>query len=126
VYSGDLDSEDLTCRRVCKSLQCIVYFCTYRKMTQFTADDALADALRAFEDITARKKTGKLILIGSSSGGQLAGQISQHYRTLKRSLIHGVLLRGPVTCNATQGGIYLPERFKGLHTSMSEAFIRRC
>jgi acetyl esterase/lipase len=37
-------------------------------------------------------------------------------------VINGVLLRGPVTCNATEGGKYLPGRFKGYHTSMSEAF----
>jgi acetyl esterase/lipase len=122
LYNGDLDSEDLTCRRICKALQCTVYSCTYRKMPQSTADDALSDAFRAFEEITLKMKASKLILVGSSSGGQLCGQISQHYRTAKKDLIDGVLLRGPVTCNATEGGKYLPDRFKDVHKSMSEAF----
>ena len=37
-------------------------------------------------------------------------------------MIDGVLLRGPVTCNATEGGKYLPGQFKGVHTSMTEGF----
>ncbi len=91
LYNGDLDSEDLTCRRIFKALQCRVFSCTYRKMPQVTADDALSDAMRAFEEIVAQKKTSKLVLIGSSSGGQLAGQISQNYRTLKRHDPWGVV-----------------------------------
>jgi acetyl esterase/lipase len=122
LYNGDLDSEDLTCRRICKALECKVYSCTYRKMPQDTADDALFDAFRAFEEITTKMKASKLILMESSSGGLLAGQISQRYRIVKRGLIDGVLLRGPVTCNATEGGKYLPGRFKDVHTSMSQAF----
>jgi acetyl esterase/lipase len=70
LYVGDLDSEDLTCRRICKALNCIVYSCNYRKMPQFTADDALSDALYAFEVIAGHKKEGKLIVMGSSSGGR--------------------------------------------------------
>jgi acetyl esterase/lipase len=37
-------------------------------------------------------------------------------------VIDGVLLRGPVTCNAIEGGKFLPNRFKESHTSMSDAF----
>jgi acetyl esterase/lipase len=37
-------------------------------------------------------------------------------------VIDGVLLRGPVTCNATEGGEFLPHRFKKFHTSMSDTF----
>lgn len=122
LYNGDLDSEDLICPRICRALQCKLYSCTYRKMSQFTADDALFDAFRAFEDITTKMKASKLILMGSSSGRQLCGQISQRYRNLNRDLIDGVLMRGPVTCNATEGGKHLPARFKDVHKSMSEAF----
>ncbi|KAE9380443.1 alpha/beta-hydrolase [Stipitochalara longipes BDJ] len=122
LYVGDLDSEDLSCRRICKALNCTVYSCTYRKMPMFTADDALFDALRAFQEVANYKEEGKLVVMGSSSGGQLAGQISQHYRNLKSKVTDGVLLRGPVTCNATEGGNYLPDRFKNVHTSMSKTF----
>jgi acetyl esterase/lipase len=69
-YVGDLDSEDLTCRRICKVLGCTVYSCTYRKMPQFKSDDALFDALYAFEEIVSHKTDGKLIVMGSSSGGR--------------------------------------------------------
>lgn len=70
LYVGDLDSEDLTCRRICKALYCTVYSCTYRKMPQFTADDALSDALYAFKEIASYKKEGNLVVMGSSSGGR--------------------------------------------------------
>ncbi len=51
LYVGDLDSEDLTCRRICKTLQCTVYSCDYRLMPDFTADDAISDAMRTFQAI---------------------------------------------------------------------------
>jgi acetyl esterase/lipase len=70
LHVGDLDSEDLTCRRICKGLNCTVYSCNYRKMPQFTADDALSDALDAFKDVASHKKEGKLVVMGSSSGGR--------------------------------------------------------
>ena len=70
LYVGDLDSEDLSCRRICKVLNCTVYSCTYRKLPLFTADDALSDALYAFGEIASRKKDGKLVVMGSSSGGR--------------------------------------------------------
>jgi acetyl esterase/lipase len=126
LYVGDLDSEDLTCRRICKELQCTVYSCGYRLMPQHTADAALEDAVTAFMRITASRKASRLILMGSSSGGQLAAQVSQVFPNSKAMhecyKIHGVLLRSPVTCNATDDGEDLPERFKELHTSMSPAF----
>ncbi|KAL2069165.1 hypothetical protein VTL71DRAFT_15503 [Oculimacula yallundae] len=127
LYVGDLDSEDLTCRRICKELHCTVYSVQYRLMPEFSASTALFDALAAFCAITGSRKASKLIVMGSSSGGQLAAQVSQHFRTTNRGLygrtrIHGVLLRGPVTCDATEGGVSLPSRFRKCHTSMSEPF----
>jgi acetyl esterase/lipase len=70
LYVGDLDSEDLTCRRMCKTLNCTVYSCTYRKLPLFTADDALSDALYAFKEIATYKRSGRLVVVGSSSGGR--------------------------------------------------------
>ncbi|CZT47770.1 uncharacterized protein RSE6_08372 [Rhynchosporium secalis] len=40
----------------------------------------------------------------------------------RNKTIHGVLLRGTVTYDATEGCVNLPERFKEYHASMSEAF----
>jgi acetyl esterase/lipase len=95
-------------------------------MPQYTADAALEDAVTAFMRITATKKASRLILIGSSSGGQLAAQVSQGFPVSKAMhecyRTHGVLLRSPVTCNAADNGKDLPEGFKELHTSMSLDF----
>jgi len=126
LYVGDLDSEDLTCRRICKALQCTVYSVGYRLMPEFTADDALNDALQAFQSISSMEKGSLLILMGSSSGGQLAAQVSQQHRPITgpeaSNRIHGVLLRGPVTCDATNGGVNLGEQLRTRHTSMNEMF----
>jgi acetyl esterase/lipase len=117
---GDLNSEDLSCRRICKSLHCTLYSVAYRLMPQHTADDALADALTAFHHLSQKQESGgKVVLVGSSSGGQLAAQVSQLALKSKGSRgINGVLLRGPVTVDASN----LPPRFRSLHTSMSPAF----
>ncbi|KAH8601233.1 Alpha/Beta hydrolase protein [Bisporella sp. PMI_857] len=130
LYVGDLDSEDLTCRRICKQLDCVVYSVNYRLMTDFTADDAFSDAMAAFLAITGLKRARRLIVMGSSSGGQLAAMVSQEYRTrffqisegVQTPKIDGVLLRGPVTCDATDDGANLPARFRYYHTSMSPGF----
>ncbi|KAK3355338.1 hypothetical protein B0H65DRAFT_554797 [Neurospora tetraspora] len=59
----------------------------------------------------------KLILAGSSSGGQLAALLSQHATALGTT-IHGVLLRCPVTSDAFSGlDPYVPLHFRHLHTS---------
>lgn len=87
----------------------------YRLMPEHSADDALEDALYVHQMVSHMNRDGKLFLMGSSSGGQLAAQVSQR-RGGRR--INGVLLRGPVTCDAAN----LPARFEGLHTSMKTAF----
>ena len=119
---GDLDSEDMTCRRICKSLQCTVYSCDYRLMPDYCADAALSDAVRALMSIASTRKGSRLVVMGSSSGGQLAAQVSQRFRNWRRPKIHGVLLRAPFTCDSTEGGAHLPARFRGCHISMSEPF----
>jgi acetyl esterase/lipase len=96
-------------------------------MPDFTAEDAASDAMRAFQGITSLRKSSRLILVGSSSGGQLAAQVSQDYtkHMTHRGItnrIHGVLLRASVTCNATDGRIDIPSQFRPYHTSMSSAF----
>ncbi|TVY56581.1 Carboxylesterase NlhH [Lachnellula cervina] len=125
---GDLDSEDLSCRRISKTLQCTVYSPAYRLMPQHHASDALADALTVFHHISQApqpanaNKNNKLVLLGSSSGGQLAAQVSQLARkSIAESgeKIDGVLLRCPVTCDAAN----LPTGFsRDAHVSMNAAF----
>lgn len=120
LYVGDLDSEDMTCRRICKGLQCTVYSVDYRLMPQHSADDSLADAVEAFKQLATHRRPSRLVLAGSSSGAQLAAQVSQICG--EKIKIGGVLLRGPVTCDATEGGANLPPKWKGKHFSMSKPF----
>lgn len=61
--------------------------------------------------------------MGSSSGGQLAATIALiALREGKGERILGVILRCPVTCDATENGISIPEEWKHMHTSMKEEF----
>lgn len=123
---GDLDSEDLTCRRICLQLCITVMSIGYRLMPQFTADDSLADALCALTHIIESHKDSEIILMGSSSGGQLAAQVSQIYSSIVEGQaggrVKGVLLRGPVTCDATNNGTTIPEAYKKRHHSMNPEF----
>ena len=128
LYVGDLDSEDLTCRRICKQLGCTVYSVDYRLMPEWAADDAVYDALEAFRCIISTRKVKRLIVMGSSSGAQLAAMVAARYKSWRGPYaaapvkIHGVCLRGPVLCDATDGGANLPPKFRELHSSMSESF----
>ena len=128
LYVGDLDSEDLTCRRLCKELGCTVYSVNYRLMPEFSADDAVFDAMNAFRQITSMRRARRLIVMGSSSGAQLAAMVASQCRvwgglsSQSRGKIHGVCLRGPVLCDATEDGANLPPQLRKWHTSMSERF----
>ena len=142
---GDLDSEDLTCRRICKELGCTVYSCGYRLMPDHTANQACDDAYETFAAIVRLRKAKRLILTGSSSGGQLAAMVAGSYGRSRgmlvpsryqplasrsaprkpqraRNPIHGVLLRGPVTCDASDDGVSIPPRFRPFHTSTRPDF----
>lgn len=121
---GDLDSEDLDCRRICKEASIKVISVDYRLLPDVTPEIALQDAYNAFTDIVSEPITGRLILVGSSSGGQLAAQVSQRARAElgAQSPITGVLLRCPVTVDASHKGSRIPERFRNMHISYSESF----
>ncbi|RDW92483.1 hypothetical protein BP5796_01877 [Coleophoma crateriformis] len=125
---GDLDSEDLSCRRLCKGLGCTVYSVEYRLLPDFTADQAIDDAIDAFGWIMRICNGSRLIVVGSSSGGHLAAQVSQHYKHASsfplggKSVIHGVCLRSPVTCDPYENGEHIPQAWKRRHHSMSPAF----
>lgn len=132
LYVGDLDSEDLTCRRICLSLKITVYSCLYRLMPEHIPDDSLSDAIALFEHLLS-SKNGDFIFVGSSSGGQLAAQISQHYakslvqqdhneeqenQDNAKGRVKGVLLRCPVTCNPSSPSS-LPSKYQEVHTSLT-------
>ncbi|TEY54705.1 hypothetical protein BOTCAL_0238g00100 [Botryotinia calthae] len=128
LYVGDLDSEDLTCRQLSLSLSLPLLSISYRLLPSFTADDALSDALSSFTYICTEFPSRNFVLVGSSSGGQLAATVALTFLQEGRSArkeerrILGVILRCPVTCDATDNGASIPEEWKNIHTSMKEEF----
>ncbi|ESZ96624.1 hypothetical protein SBOR_2991 [Sclerotinia borealis F-4128] len=117
---GDLDSEDLTCRALSLSLSTPLLSIAYRLLPEFTADDAVSDALSSYSHLCAQFPNRKFTLVGSSSGGQLAATVALTH--LQAGRISVVVLRCPVTCDATDGGTSIPEEWKNIHKSMSEEF----
>ncbi|KAM3075879.1 hypothetical protein ACMFMF_005226 [Clarireedia jacksonii] len=115
---GDLDTEDPTCRLLSFALQLLVFSITYRQLPLHTADDAVADVLDAYDHICTVYPGRTFILVGSSSGGQLACTIA-FLRPGSRIL--GVALRCPVTCVATSDA-GVPDEWKTMHKSMREEF----
>lgn len=124
---GDLDSEDPTCRRICLGTTSRVFSVDYRLTPDNPSSVSVNDAYDAFVAIS-RKESSKLIVVGSSSGGQLAAQIAEMVRDAQMATltamkaIDGVLIRCPVTVDASDGGSHIPERFRSMHRSWSDAF----
>ncbi|KAF3923646.1 hypothetical protein ABW21_db0206915 [Orbilia brochopaga] len=115
---GDLDSEDLTCRRLCYTLNLVVFSINYRKVPEhpypIPITDAKAGILAASERYLSRLPSLPVLICGSSSGGHLAALITQ-------AAVHGSLnvridrtvLRGPVTVHPD----YVPEKFKSQYNT---------
>lgn len=118
---GEADSEDLSCRRLVKDSttflpSCRVYSVGYRLKPQHSAQKCLDDSIDAFTSLAHLHASSKIIVVGSSSGGQLAALVTQHALRVGISF-HGVLLRCPVTSDAFRGLNYIPERYRCIHTS---------
>lgn len=116
---GEADSEDLTCRRIIKDTEAFLpglrlYSVGYRLQPAYPANTILQDCADAFDFVTRRHPRSKVLVVGSSSGGELAALVTQ--RAPKGSF-HGVALRCPVTSDAFSGREYVPEGLRGLHTS---------
>ncbi|CAG8977226.1 hypothetical protein HYALB_00007922, partial [Hymenoscyphus albidus] len=107
---GSPYTEDLTCRRISHSLSVTIYSIAYRLLPEHSADDALSDALVTFRYLlTAYPEYDVVVVGGDGDGDRGDGRIK------------GVLLRGPVLCDASNLD-FLPERFRGMHTSLSTPF----
>ncbi|CAN8100351.1 unnamed protein product [Discula destructiva] len=123
---GEPDSEDLSCRRLVQShfAHVTLYSVGYRLKPQHPAQTCLDDSIDAFDALVRTHPTAKIIIIGSSSGGQLAALVSQH--ALRTAVaIHGILLRCPVTSDGFRGeGEYVPARFRAAHTSARHPSFR--
>lgn len=117
---GQADSEEMSCRRLVKSGlgRMRVYSIGYRLMPACPASICLSDSLDGFNAL--KSESGKTILAGSSSGGQLAAAVSQ---IAPKGSVHGVLLRCPVTADRPSGVEYVPERLREYHTSVSPSFV---
>lgn len=114
---GEADSEELTCRRIVKAgLDITVYSVGYRLMPQNPASTCVADAFDAFTHLRRRNPAARMILIGSSSGGELTALVSQ---MAPPGSLDGVLLRCPVTVDPD----HIPAPYRHMHTSASDAFV---
>ncbi|KAK1730029.1 Alpha/Beta hydrolase protein [Colletotrichum acutatum] len=124
LYVGEADSEELSCRRIAKDLEgAKVYSVGYRLMPSFPASTCVTDSLDAFHHIRSLHPSSatKLIIVGSSSGGQLAAAVSQ---AVPRGSLHGVLLRCPVTSDGGSSLDYVPSSLWHAYTSpTSPSFV---
>ncbi|KKY32346.1 putative atp synthase d chain [Diaporthe ampelina] len=116
---GEADSEDHNCRRIVKDSEAFLpglrlYSVGYRLQPAHPATTIVQDCVDAFEFVTGRHPQAKALVVGSSSGGQLAALVTQ--RAHKASF-HGVVLRCPVTSDAFSGREYVPGSLRDLHTS---------
>jgi len=117
LHVGEADSEELSCRRILKDTglpRPVLYSVGYRLMPQHAAATCVADAADGLARARARHPTARLLVVGSSSGGQLAALVTQ---AAPRGAVQGVVLRCPVTSDAFNGPAYVPARLRGLHTS---------
>lgn len=116
---GEADSEDLSCRRLVKDSEVFLpglrlYSVGYRLQPQHPATTIVQDCVDAFDCLTAQHPRAKVLVVGSSSGGQLAALVTQQ---ASKASFHGVVLRCPVASDAFSGREYVPEALRDLHTS---------
>ncbi|CAK7201980.1 hypothetical protein SEUCBS139899_004696 [Sporothrix eucalyptigena] len=138
LHIGEADSEELSCRRILKDVRLpskdggstppslVVYSVGYRIMPQHPASTCVSDSIDAYRYIrTVHPDTTatKLLVVGSSSGGELAAFVGQEAAkdAAKASSsqlgVQGVVLRCPVTSDAFNSEDYIPEPLRHLHTS---------
>jgi acetyl esterase/lipase len=86
-------------------------------MPQVAAQTCLGDVTSAFKSIRQLHPAARLVLVGSSSGGELAAFLSQ---ALAPGSLSGILLRCPVTADAPA---HVPSGFEDWHTSASPPFV---
>ncbi|KUI57666.1 Putative sterigmatocystin biosynthesis lipase/esterase stcI [Cytospora mali] len=120
LFIGEADSEDLSCRRIVREshLPSVrLYSVGYRLKPLHPVSTIVQDSMDAFDSIIRAHPTSRILVVGSSSGGELAALVTQH---AAKGSFHGVVLRCPVTSDAFSGAEYVPERLRALHTSAWE------
>lgn len=126
---GEADSEDLVCRRLVNSSASFMpkllrlYSVGYRLKPQHPASTCVSDSIDAFVSLAKAHTSANIIVVGSSSGGQLAALVTQH--ALQAGIpFRGVLLRCPVTSDGFRGKEYIPSHLRDMHTSAHhESFV---
>ncbi|KAH8168525.1 alpha/beta hydrolase fold domain-containing protein [Sarocladium implicatum] len=119
LHVGEADSEEHSCRRIVKgSPQRVrLYSIGYRLRPRYSARLCVSDARNGFNALRSDKI--KTIVVGSSSGGQLAASVAQK---APKGSIHGLLLRCPATCDPTENKRNVPETLRPFHTSRHPSF----
>lgn len=124
---GEADSEDLSCRRLVKDSTPFLpgdlrlYSIGYRLKPHHSGSTCLSDSIDAFATLSTKTHpSAKVIVVGSSSGGQLAALVAQY--ALHAGLpFHGALLRCPVTSDAAfqerRENAHIPSWLREVHTS---------
>ena len=116
---GEADSEDLSCRRIVGDARlpaARLYSVGYRLGPLHPASTAVRDSADALEAVARAHPGARVLVVGSSSGGELAALVTQR-AAARRGGLHGVVLRCPVTSDAFAGADYVPEALRGMHTS---------
>ncbi|KAH0427468.1 hypothetical protein CcaCcLH18_09636 [Colletotrichum camelliae] len=117
---GEADSEELSCRWIVDGLPAAeVYSVGYRLMPGVPAATCVRDAVDAFMYVRALVPEARVVVVGSSSGGQLAAAVSQ---AVPRGGLQGVVLRCPVTSDGGTSIEFVPEGLRGAYTTATPAF----
>ncbi|GIJ83487.1 hypothetical protein Asppvi_002309 [Aspergillus pseudoviridinutans] len=134
---GSPDTEDISCRHMALGGPSTVISVDYRLSPEHQYPVPINDGWDAFEYIVTNLSTllpkhgtsARVVISGTSSGGQLAAIVSQKARDWIRDptkataaagvTLSGVLLRAPVTVRGTDAAL-IPPCFRDLHKSWTE------
>jgi len=121
---GESNSEAISCRILAQNFNTIVYSVGYRLIFINSAKAGLQDAKDAYEEVKKRHSQKKILIVGVSSGGTLAGLVSQSELERKKWLL-GVILRNPVTIAPESEDITITAERKKYYRHMRSTFAQR-
>ncbi|KAJ4994802.1 Versiconal hemiacetal acetate esterase [Colletotrichum sp. SAR 10_66] len=116
---GEADSEELSCRWIVDGVRAEVYSVGYRLMPGVPAATCVRDAMDAFTYVRGLVPEARVVVVGSSSGGQLAAAVSQ---AVPQGSLQGVVLRCPVTSDGGTSVEFVPEELRRAYTTATPAF----
>ncbi|KAF4834646.1 Versiconal hemiacetal acetate esterase [Colletotrichum siamense] len=116
---GEADSEELSCRWIVDGVRATVYSVGYRLMPGVPAATCVRDAVDAFMYVRGLVPEARVVVVGSSSGGQLAAAVSQ---VVPRGSLQGVVLRCPVTSDGGTSVEFVPKGLRGAYTTATPTF----